>query len=182
MPAAPISIQEIYLSLCPCVSVATKRRRPVFNGTGTPACAPTSTEFPVQARSSPDQVPMPQKPGEAIQTSEFLLASPLPHSHKKKRRPVASGGGLKSLKLVCFPTLPASPCQNTQIDNTHNNSKRSRPSGSSPSCAKAYTRFPSVSNRSGVDVKVGRSRTLLNYAVQAAGRPKPALTCPYAVA
>jgi hypothetical protein len=61
-------------------------------------------------------------------------------------------------KLVSLLTLPASPCQSTQIDNTHNNSKHTRSSGSSSSSAKAYTHSLAVATLA------------------------PALTCPCAVA
>jgi hypothetical protein len=69
-----------------------------------------------------------------------------PPSPQKKTPPSCIWRRVQIPKLVSLLTLPASPCQSTQIDNTYNNSKRSRPSGSIPSCAKAYTRWVNGSN------------------------------------
>ena len=67
---------------------------------------------------------------------------------QKKTPPSPSGGGIKISRLVYFPTLPASPCQNTQIDNKRSNSTRSRFSGKGLSRPKAYTGIPTVASAS----------------------------------
>jgi hypothetical protein len=129
-----------------------KKRRPVFSGTGTPACALTTSRsnFKVESihRCNPSiqagflQPPSPQKKTppsfrwhrhsclcsddlplkfrsrvhpslQSFQSSRFPSAS---LATKKKRRPVASGGGFKSLGWSAYypPSLPLPEHTNRQ--------------------------------------------------------------------
>ena len=129
------SLQPLQSSWFPPASLAAKKkRRPVFSGTGTPACALTTSRPNFEVASIHRCNPSNQ--------AGFLQ----PPSPQKKTPPSCIWRRVQIPKLVCFPTLPASPCQSTQIDNTHNNSMRSRPSGSSSSCAKSYTRWVNGGN------------------------------------
>jgi len=147
MPTASIAIQKILVFSGAGTPVYPESAKDLCSDDLTSKCEVSPSLAAILAFKPLSLLPLPRLFLQALRFHLSLCLCVSVAAAKKKRRPVPSGGGFKSLKLVYLATLPASPCQNTRIDNTRNNSTRIRFSGRSPSCAKAYTRSLMVATR-----------------------------------